>query len=203
MPDLFGDVSTADTGERSDNDFYETKPWMVRSLLHHYPQIVKPGTWVLECASGRDAIANVLREYPEVQVITNDIDPAHTMAQYHEDATQERAWRGKWPFCDWVVSNCPFNIAHEILPHALNHSRLGVAVLLRKTYLEPTKGRKLHGEFVPGRGPWLQAHPPTGLIGLPRYGFRGAGSDSVSCDWMIWEHGKPPCMAIDAEAESR
>jgi len=58
--DLFGQVSTADTGVRSDLDFYETPTWMTRSLLHFHPAIRQ--TTVLECCSGRDAITRVLRE---------------------------------------------------------------------------------------------------------------------------------------------
>jgi hypothetical protein len=66
---------------------------------------------------------------------------------------------------------------------------------VRKTFLEPTHDR----------GPWLQEHPPVRSIGEPRYSFRGAGSDSVSCDWYVWKDkvaGLRP-FEIDYVAERR
>lgn len=54
---------------------------------------------------------------------------------------------------------------------------VGVAMLLRLSYLEPTKDR----------GHWLNDHPPTQMIVLPRISFTGDGkTDSVTCAWMIW-----------------
>lgn len=71
--DLFGNRSTLDTGARSAFDFYPTPAPFTRSLLYYVPEI--EGTTVLECASGDDAIAAVLREEFGCTVITNDVDP--------------------------------------------------------------------------------------------------------------------------------
>lgn len=179
--DLFGDVTTADSGVRSDLDFYETPAWMTRSLLLHTPEI-RGGTRVLECCSGRDAIAKVLRQTRGCQVFTNDLDSRHVLASSHGDATTAEYWAGA-PHVDWIISNLPFTVAFAVLQLAFG--RAHIAFLLRKTFLEPTLDR----------GPWLSAHPPDRIIGLPRYAFRGAGSDSVSCDWMIW-HRTPGQSAI-------
>ena len=55
--------------------------------------------------------------------------------------------------------------------------RVGVAFLLRLSFVEPTNER----------GDWLEKNPPTGRITLPRYSFTGDGrSDSVTAEWMIW-----------------
>jgi hypothetical protein len=193
--DLFGHVATVDTGARSDFDFYETPAWMTRALLHHHPAI--RGASVLEPACGRAAISDVLRA-AGCRVGTNDIYPRHP-AQMHEDAATDAFWPAATFVLgsrDWVVTNLPFNVAFEIVRRALPWARVGVAVLLRKTFLEPTEDR----------GPWLQAHPPTRQIGMPRYSFRGTGSDSVSCDWFIWEHTPDrslPPIVIDPEARTR
>lgn len=190
--DLFGDVSTVDTGERSDFDFYETPAWMTRSLLRHVPAI--KSRYVLECCSGRDAITRVLRE-AGCDVVTNDLDRRHS-ALTHMDATKPDNWPSRQDAYDWVVTNPPFKEAFEILQNAVRCTTIGVALLVRKTFLEPTRER----------GPWLQEHPPTIIIGLPRYSFRGTGSDSVSCDWMVWlrkppfRHGQTP-IVIDAKAQ--
>ena len=189
--DLFGDVSTVDTGERSDHDFYETPGFMTRSLLHFHPSI--RGSKVLESCSGRDAIVTILR-VAGCDVYTNDIDPRHP-AETHEDATLASYWSGA-PCVDWVISNLPFEPAFGILPHALAHADVGVAMLLRKTFTEPTLER----------GPWLAKNPPTRTIGLPRWPFRGAGTDSVPCDWFIWERRPDRSLqpiVIDHAAERR
>lgn len=190
--DLFGDVSTADTGERNAFDYYPTPAWMTRSLLHFHPAIA--GTRVLEPCAGGDAITNVLRA-AGCDVHTNDIDTRHRGAGLHEDATNPRFWLNLPWDIEWVITNPPFAVAFDILRLALE-SRFNVALLLRKTFLEPTEER----------GPWLAANPPTRAIGMPRYSFRGAGSDSVSCDWYLWER-KPdrtlPPFVIDHVAERR
>jgi hypothetical protein len=190
--DLFGDVTTVDNGERSDFDFYETPGFMTRSLLHFHPAI--RGCRVLEPCSGRDAIASILRQ-AGCEVFTNDLDPRQP-AQTHYDATSADYWRNLTPAVDYVVSNTAFDVAFGILEHAIEHADIGVIFLLRKTFLEPTLER----------GPWLSAHPPTRCIGEPRYSFRGTGSDSVSCDWMIWERRPDRSLRpfeIDFAAERR
>lgn len=192
--DLFGNVSTVDTGERSDFDFYETPAMFTRSLLHFHPAI--RGCRVLEPCSGRDAIATVLRA-AGCEVFTNDLDVRHTLAQTHHDARSPRYWGELAPPVDWVITNPPFNVAIEILLPALAHADMGVIMLLRKTFTEPTEDR----------GPWLQQHPPTRVIGEPRYDFRQNGkTDSVSCDWMIWERRPDRSLRpieIDYVAERR
>lgn len=190
--DLFGNPSNADTGARSDLDWYETPSWMTRALIHHHP--ILRGSRVLECASGNDAITVVLREEAGCTVFTNDINTAHP-SQTHFDATTDAYWR-QAPPVEWVVSNFPFDVAFEILTRAYRHACLGVAVLLRKTFLEPTVER----------GPWLAQYPPACTIALPRHKFRPDTdhSDSVSCDWMIWHKGAPSSAYVfDVLAKTR
>lgn len=172
MSDLFGGVSVVDTGDRSAFDYYPTPSWMTRSLLAAHPSIA--GATVLEPCSGDGAIVRVLEDEAGCTVLTNDIDPRHP-AQTGHDATNPAYWAGL-PYVEWVITNPPFNVAFPVLQHAVKAAHVGVALLLRKTFLEPTDER----------GPWLAEHPPARLIGQPRYSFRGKGSDSVSCDWYLW-----------------
>jgi hypothetical protein len=191
VSDLFGGVSVIDTGERNAFDYYPTPDWMTRSLLEFHPTIA--GAFVLEPCSGDGAIVRVL-EAAGCVVITNDVVQRHP-AQTHMDATDPAFW-SSLPYVEWVITNPPFNVAFPILQHAFKTAQVGVALLLRKTFLEPTEER----------GPWLAEHPPARLIGQPRYSFRGKGSDSVSCDWCVWlKHPgtwyEP--IVIDASARSR
>lgn len=191
--DLFGQVSTADDGQRAQSDFYETPAWMTYALLRFHPAIRRAR--VLEPCSGRDAIVNVLLEYG-CTVHTNDIDERHP-SETHCDATRWSYWREEAPLTQWVITNPPFSVAYELVQHAQIHARDGVALLLRKTFMEPTEDR----------GSWLALHPPTRVIGLPRHNFRGEGSgDSVSCDWFIWERQPNPTQqpfVIDHVAKAR
>lgn len=183
--DLFGRPSTADTGERNDHDYYETPPWMVASLLAYHP--IERQALILEPCCGDGSIVRALRASGFSRILTNDLDERHE-ASRHRDATALEFWEMKTiANVDWVITNPPFNVAIHILEQACLVAKVGVAFLLRKTFLEPT-GR----EDMPkasDRGPWLHIHPPTQVIGLPRHSFRGKGSDSVSCDWMIWRAG--------------
>ena len=194
--DLFSRPSTVDSGARNDLDYYETPIWMTRTLLHHHP--LSRGLHVVEPCAGDGAIARVLQA-SHLHVVTNDIDARHE-ADHHEDATLTQFWGGAVSDdVDFVITNPPFNDAFRILQHAYAVARVGVAMLLRKTFLEPTRER----------GAWLAAHPPTRIIGLPRHSFRGKGSDSVSADWVIWL--KPgmfdvswlPPNVIDHQAKER
>jgi hypothetical protein len=80
---------------------------------------------------------------------------------------------------DWIITNPPYNQAPAILPLALDNCRVGMAMLLRLSYLEPSRNRAR----------WLAEHPPAKLIVFnPRPQFRAdtGGTDSVTTAWFIW-----------------
>jgi hypothetical protein len=192
--DLFDRPSTADTGARNDRDLYETPAWMTRSLLRHHP--IPVTARIFEPCVGDGAIVRVLRAAGFESIITNDIDERHE-ADLHFDAADFKLWSHPLlASIDWVITNPPFGHGFAILQEAERLARAGVAMLLRKTFLEPTLAR----------GPWFSVHPPTRIIGEPRYSFRGRGSDSCAADWAIWEHApdrtlKP--IVIDYQAKAR
>ena len=156
--------------ERRQLDAYFTPTWATQELLKR----VRITGAVLEPCVGDGAIAGVLGCYvPHVH--TNDLD-GNRLAGSHEDATDARWW-ASLPPVDWVVSNPPFGVAPKILPLALPRVRVGMAMLLRLSYLEPCEGR----------AGWLAENPPAQLIVLPRISFTGDGkTDSVTCAWMVW-----------------
>lgn len=143
---------------------------------------------VCEPCVGEHAIAEVLRRESITRLITNDLDRKRT-ADYHEDAAHFMFWqtleeRGG---VDWVVTNPPFLVAVDILKYAQAHARKGVAMLLRLSILEPCADR----------GEWLQEHPPTRLIVLPRISFTGDGkTDSVTLGWFVWQYGAKGTIEI-------
>lgn len=165
---------------RRDDDFYPTPEWMTRALLRRIP--LSNWNWsgdrVIEPCCGDGAI---LRELRGVDVCTNDIvarDPV--VPEFLLDARALESWRAftagqRLSIC---VTNPPFEYAFDIAEHAHDHVQIGLILLLRLSWLEPTIER----------GPWLKAHPPTKLIVMPRHDFRGNGStDSVTSAWVIWD----------------
>lgn len=170
-------------------DFYETPPWATRLLI----EAVRQGTdedfeWkgdALEPCSGNGAIARVLGS-SGLRVLTNDIDPRR-QTDLHLDAREPELYRAAAAALygrsalrtrlDWVVTNPPFSVAFPILRQSLAHARIGVAFLLRLSFLEPTRER----------GWLLDERPPDFLLVLPRISFDGDGNtDSVTYAWFVW-----------------
>lgn len=166
-------------------DQYFSPTWATQQMLLHVPV---RGV-VLECCAGDGAIVQPLKSQPAVtKVITNDIDSA--LAEKHwwdcdYDASYPFFWTGlkeQHGPIDWVVTNPPFNLAHEIIPLAMKHAREGVCALLRLSWLEPCENRV---EF-------LRANEMKRLIVTPRLSFSGDDkTDSVTTAWMAWGKLKP------------
>lgn len=175
---------------RRKNDFYPTPEWATRELLRRVPQI---SGYILEPCVGDGAIARVIDGGDRV-VYGSDVDPQMNCS-FCGDATREDFWVGVKDTMfedriDWVVTNPPFNVAPQIVPLAYRHAVKGIAMLLRLSYLEPTEDR----------GAWLNEHPPTSLIILPRISFTGNGkTDSITCAWMVFEKGAKQQEIIVAE----
>lgn len=132
---------------------------------------------VLEPCAGAGDLADPLAAHG-IAVVTNDVD-RRRVVDYHGDAADAGAacWRGGY---DWIVTNPPFRRAAPILATSYDQARIGVAFLLRLTFLEPAAGR----------GAWLVEHAPhlSDLIILnPRPSFTADNkTDSVTVAWFVW-----------------
>lgn len=170
---------------RRKNDFYPTPEWATAELMKH----VSIRGCVFECCVGDGAIARPLAT-DRTFVYTGDIDSGWS-PMVLGDANDKGFWDAAESlvsdWIDWVVTNPPFNEASTIVPIAYNRAAKGIAMLLRLSFLEP----------VELRGAWLNEHPPTSMIVLPRISFTGNGkTDSVTCAWMIWEKGKQGTITV-------
>jgi hypothetical protein len=182
---MFDDV-TVDKHARREDDFYRTPAWMTQALLR---RIVLPGGWQVLCPCAGDGA--IVRQLPaDVHVITNDIvqrDPL--VPDFLLDATQRRSWDifGGAGRVDLTLDNPTFELTFPIAQHAVERSRMGVALLQRCTWPEPTEERD----------EWLAMHPPSAEIRMPRWNFRSVdgkgGSDSACPSWFIWNTGAVLC----------
>lgn len=196
--------------KRRVNDFYPTPAGVTRALLRRVDLTGR----VLECCSGEGHISNELaRHAPGIaDLITNDLDPRFD-ADLTRDAADPAFWREVGPV-DWIVSNPPFDRALDIVEQAVTHARIGVAMLLRISFLEPTEhGRTARvaadGRPMPAqrpRAPFLEANPPHRLLICPRISFTGDGrTDSATVAWFVWyrqSYARLGAVEVIREAEA-
>lgn len=178
---------------RRAHDFYETPPWMVRALTKY----VDVSGAIYEPCVGDHSILNALPKYIGRR-FSNDLNPA-CLADTHGDASTDAPWLALKDLApdgiDWVITNPPFTnpIPMEILKRGLLIARKGVILMLRISYLEPTKDPKKHP-----RGPYLSVTPPNKYLVMPRHSFTGNGSsDSATTAWMIWSKNPLPGRPIE------
>ena len=76
---------------------------------------------------------------------------------------------------DWIVTSPPYKNVFGIIGVALRLARVGVALKLRLTFLEPTKTR----------GNWLKENPHSAVVVLPRATYRGRQCNSPEA-WFVW-----------------
>lgn len=170
---------------RHDSDLYPTEYPITRILLNSVRHI---GGNVCEPCAGPGWMSDILSHDPRInRVLTNDID-SQWDTDFVSDATvpDAKVWTGMNRSYDWVITNPPFNGALDILRNAWDRSNVGVAFLVRLSFLEPT------GERSGNRGDWLHAHKDNmtllEIFSQPRPSFTGDGkTDNVSVAWMVWE----------------
>jgi hypothetical protein len=173
------DTPTREHLARQPLDFYPTPSLLTWALLgsHRFVPWRNKAT-VLEPCNGEGAISDVLKESGLFRLVdTADIDETKPAA-LTMDAADPGAW-ARMARYDWVISNPPYSQAPAILPLAFQNCRVGMAMLLRLSYLEPCENRAR----------WLAEHPPAKLIVFnpgPKFRADTSGSDSVTSAWFIW-----------------
>lgn len=190
------------TRKRSKLDFYPTPGWAADVLWLRLPLVHEVAsvdhesgvvtarsrrpTWAEPCV-GRGDLITKRSGAPDW---TNDVDAARE-ATFHRNAASVGEW-DSFPDVEWIVTNPPFCVAHHVLRHALAFMRrrpsgIGVAMLLRLSFLEPCEDR---------RG-LLEMDPPNRLIVLPRISFTGDGhTDNLTCAWMVWSSEVEPGIEV-------
>ena len=166
------------------HDYYPTPEAITQALLDHVD--IRGG--IYEPCAGEGAIAKVLRSADTINfVLETDLVYRRNVA-WVADATLPEKWskvdahmQYHHSSLDWVITNPPFSVAFAILRLAWKHVRVGVACLLRLSFLEPCRDR----------AQWLndQADHMTLVMPVsPRPKFRRDThkSDSMTVAWCVW-----------------
>ncbi|WP_341531498.1 hypothetical protein WKK05_35985 (plasmid) [Nostoc sp. UHCC 0302] len=160
-------------------NFYESPSWFTTELLRHVPLSGVIG----EPCVGMGAIASLLSAWPDTERIwTNDIDP-NKEAHFNLDATLSQSWE-KFPESDFIVTNPPYSdLVAPIIKNAYRKARVGVAAFLLTSFLEPCDDR----------ADFLQQHPPSLVIIMPRFCFRKDkkgtrwATDNITISCFVWD----------------
>ena len=151
-------------------DYYPTPAWAVRGLL----ALEKFQGAVHEPCCGAGHMAKAL-EIGGSRVIATDL---HDYG-FGERGIDARMLRGP---VENIVTNPPYNLASEILPHFLSICTGKVALLMRLAFLESRK-----------RYPLFQTTPPARvLVFSERLSMAPAGQEvngggTISHGWFIWD----------------
>jgi hypothetical protein len=152
------------------SDFYPTPPWATLALLQAQAFVGD----VLEPCCGDGAMAKVLRGVGLVVAASDLHDRGFGEVRDFFDVAEP---------CDNVITNPPFNVAEDVLHHALKLARRKVALLLRTAFLE-------------GRGRWERVYsrtPPSHvLVFSERLSMFPSGDDrttggTTSYAWFTWD----------------
>lgn len=177
-----------------DMEFFETPEAYTRYVFREVPI----GGRIFEPCVGSMAIVRAANAVPLQPTlarrswVTNDLDDTWD-AHFHGDATASQLWAAVTENpaepIDWTVTNPAFSIWLEVLEHALQHSRVGVALHLRASVHEVLK--------TGPRRTFLAEHPPIGILWLPRFAYQRSKktgewtTDSVCACWVIWMKTAP------------
>lgn len=163
-------------------DDFPTPPWATRALLEHVliPRgFVTPFQTCWEPACNRGYMAEPLREYFR-RVYATDI---HHYGYDSVHAVQDFLGRDLAPdTVDWIITNPPFRLALEFALRALDLAQLGVAILVRGSWIE---GAERHARL-------FSQHPPTIIapfverVAMVRGKLNLRASSATAYSWFVW-----------------
>lgn len=173
--------------DRIANDQYFTDERLVMVLGEYLDSFDRQS--IVDPCCGEGSISTVLRGLGG-RLLSFDRDPGLEYPDLVFDARDSfdklpARYRVIWGNPDWVITNPPYRQpdCQEIIENSYSHAVVGVAMLLRLSYLEPCKNRV---EFL--RKAWL-SHL---LVFNPRPQFRAdtRGTDSSTVAWFVWQKRK-------------
>jgi len=147
-------------------DFYPTPPDATKALMDFLQLSKDLKIW--ECASGNNAMVDVLKEYGH-EVIGTDINDGYDYLNTHIE-------------CDAIITNPPFNVSAEFIEKAVNEAPI-VAFLLKSQYWHAKKRFDLFNKYPPSYVLPLTWRPDF-LYQDRKDGKKGSPTMEVA--WSVW-----------------
>jgi hypothetical protein len=179
------------THQRVAADYYPTPAGVTDGLVTILKQnnSLTSDHTILDPCAGHGAI---LSRFPSNRTIGNDPYPSLDFKpDYQMDATSSAFWetisdKGGY---DWGITNTPYDneLMIPILERSISAARVGVAALVRLSFMEPTV--KISNGF--SREAYLRRHSDSLRFFIPvnpRPQFRKdtKGTDSSTVAWLVW-----------------
>jgi hypothetical protein len=169
--------------ERRTLDRYYTPDEVARACVATLP--ILDGDTVLEPSAGGVAFLRAVRDsFPCSRLRALDLDPASPARLPEYGGFEvEHADFATWSpppeeRIEWVVGNPPYSDAIEHVEAALRVARVGVAFLLRLTFLESVERVSF----------WRETGATLDEVRVlaRRPSFTGAGTDAMAYGWFVW-----------------
>ncbi len=159
-------------------DYFPTPPWATRAFCCDILERrlwLEPSHVVWEPACGEGHMAAVLQEFVSTQVIASDVFPYGfgEVVDFLDPDVKLRT--------DWIITNPPFNAAAEFLPLASRRSLVGVAFIVRLSWLETEERFRLFERFRPTLVAVCSERVP-----MHRGRWEPAGNTATSYAWIVW-----------------
>lgn len=163
---------------RNSFDYFPTPPWATRAFCSEI--LVKRGFihWshsIWEPACGEGHMAAVLQEFVEPVVLATDV------FDYGFGYVTDFLEPGLVLKADWIITNPPFNAAAEFRRFAEFRSFLGVAFIVRLSWLESQERFALFEKMPPALVAVCSERVP-----MHRGRWEPAGRSATAYAWVVW-----------------
>jgi len=159
---------------RNAHDFYPTPPNATEALLS--AERFNGEIW--ECACGDGAISKVLESHGYKVMSSDLVDRGYGNAPIDFLSTSVNR-----PVPN-IITNPPYSLAEAFVRTALNISTAKVAMLLKLTFLEGEKRRRMFEST-----PLARVHVFSRRLTLMRNGAMPRSGGMIAFAWFVWEHG--------------
>ena len=167
---VIGMVSNRRKTDLEGADFYPTPAWGTKALIK-YEKFVGD---ILEPCCGNGAMAEILK-LTGCNIIASDL--------YSRDYGSQCNFFDIKNEYDNVITNPPYNIAGDILDHALSISKNKVCILVRTAFLESiTRYNRFYSTRPPSR-----VYTFVERLSLYPAGEEIKGGGTTSYSWLVWD----------------
>lgn len=171
-------------------DFFPTPPWATRALIRH---VIRPGGDVLDPCAGAGHMAETLREQFDKVYSCDIADYGYKLDRNGDFLDPEFK-----PRVDWVIANPPFKLAESFILKSLQCARIGVAMMVRTSFVEGSGRYKRLYSINP---PSIIAHFVE-RVPMVKGRYDPDATTMTSYCWFVWQRGAllgtktiwiPPC----------